>query len=507
MLMLLGWRLVWFLGLADHALSWPYELDYGEGIVWQQAKTLFSSAAYGPIDGFPSIVFHYTPLYHGAAVAASDVFGVDLLYAGRAISIASLLVSALAIGALAMRASASGRVAAAIAGLGGGLIVFTLYPAVYWAPMMRVDMVAFALCLTGFWFGVRAVERPVLIHAAAVCFVAAIFAKQTSIAAPAALFLLLAGLRSRLALTLFASCVALGLIALGGMQWATGGGFFRHVFLYNINRFEPARLWQIVSALSLHGPIFVVALIMTAWRLASLAAIYRKLPKGAILDNRADFTFVAVLVYAGIATLGTLMIAKSGSNVNYLIEWLFVVAVLAGVGLGDAARLALGEADDAPKDVRLMLGVIGVPLALAAQAWLIKPERFDVYWNKSRVPQLEALSARVKATDKPIISDDMVMLLRSGKDVVWEPAIFAELASKGVWDEAPFVERVRRCEFAMFITVGKRGQRLFDSRYNPAVADAMDAAYPIKESAAGYTLHLPKSGSAPSCAGNPSKPT
>jgi hypothetical protein len=31
---------------------------------------------------------------------------------------------------------------------------------------------------------------------------------------------------------------------------------------------------------------------------------------------------------------------------------------------------------------------------------------------------------------------------------------------------------------------------MFDSRYTPAVADAMDAAYPRRERTAGYVLHL-----------------
>ena len=90
------------------------------------------------------------------------------------------------------------------------------------------------------------------------------------------------------------------------------------------------------------------------------------------------------------------------------------------------------------------------------------------------------------------ITDAVAALARRGGGAGWA-AIFAELAAKGVWDEKPFVVRVRRGEFAMFITVGRRGQRLFDSRYNPAVADAMDEAYPVKEILAGYTLHLPAS--------------
>ena len=489
-------RLVGFLGNSEQALRWPFELDYGEGIVWQQAKMMFTPAAFGPIDGFPTIVFHYTPLFHAATLALSAATGMDMLIAGRTVSIGSTLLSALVIGLIVLQAAPKGidRAARWIAAAAGGLIVFCLYPVLFWAQLMRVDMLAFLLSLLGIWAGVKAVKHPAWIYIAALCFVAAVFTKQTSITAPAALFGVLLWVRPRTAFAGIATCIVIGLATLGVLQWATDGGFIRHVFLYNIKRFEWDRMNAIITTIGVHGPLFGVVLIMAGRRIAELRGRLSGGSRGALAESRADFAFVTVLAYALTSSLMLVSIAKSGSSVNYLIEWLFVMAILGGIGLYDAAQFAVAKgAIEAPRDARFVLAVLGVPLALAANAWLIKPESFDVFWNKARVPQLVALSARVKAADKPIIADDMVMLLRSGKDVVWEPAIFAELASKGVWDEKPFVARIRRGEFAMFITVGKRGQKLFDSRYNPAVADAMDAAYPVKEILAGYTLHLPRS--------------
>ena len=42
-----------------------------------------------------------------------------------------------------------------------------------------------------------------------------------------------------------------------------------------------------------------------------------------------------------------------------------------------------------------------------------------------------------------------------------------------------------------FLSTGNRGERLFDSRYTPAVADAIQSAHPVERHLAGYTLHLP----------------
>jgi hypothetical protein len=104
---------------------------------------------------------------------------------------------------------------------------------------------------------------------------------------------------------------------------------------------------------------------------------------------------------------------------------------------------------------------------------------------------LKGLSERIQKSRKPVISDEMVMILRGGQRVVWESAIFAQLEKVGLWDQLPFEARIRRKEFAMFITEGVRGDALFDGRYSPAIADAIDAAYPVKQKIAGYTLHLP----------------
>jgi hypothetical protein len=105
---------------------------------------------------------------------------------------------------------------------------------------------------------------------------------------------------------------------------------------------------------------------------------------------------------------------------------------------------------------------------------------------------MNELVAMVHDARRPVISDNMVAVKRAGREVVWEPAIFTELASKGLWDERPFVQRIRDGQFAFFVTVGDRGQRVFDSRYTPAMMDAMDESYPVRRHLAKFTLHLPR---------------
>ncbi|MEA3061165.1 MAG: hypothetical protein QOJ94_946 [Sphingomonadales bacterium] len=480
-LALLGFAALRLLLLAGKALLFPYELDYGEGIVWQQMVLIFQGHGYGPIDGFPAIVFHYPPVFHAAAYALSAT-GLDPLAAGRLVSLLATLASALLVGGLAARL-AEGR-ATRLCGAFAALVALAFWPVGYWAPLMRVDMLAFAFGLAGIRFGLAALHRPAFIHAAALCFVAAIFTKQTAIAAPAATFLVLLLVRPRTASAGIAACLLLGTAVLAALALATDGGFLRHVFLYNINRADYSRLAWIARQALLHLFFFAAALFAIVQGLAERLPRYRggwRAARSTLRERDGDAAFLLLLAYLALTSLMLVLVAKSGSNLNYFIEWMLAASIFAGLAVRDSVSAA-----------RPSLIAALVPAALGAQILLLPgspPWAASV--ASARQPQLKRLEAAVRASTKPIISDDMVILQRAGKRVMWEPAIFAELASERVWDERPFIARIRAREFGFFVTVGDRGSGLFDSRYTPAVAAAIEAAYPRRRLVAGYVIHLP----------------
>lgn len=488
-----------FLVDGAKAIRYPFEIDYGEGIVWQQALRIASGHAYGSIAQFPAIVFHYPPGFHLLSTAATAIFGLDQLAAGRTVSIVSTMLIGCFAGLIVFRSHSeeTGTAAAAVCGVIGGLIVFTFWPVMVWAPLMRVDMAATAFSLAGVLLGIEALRRPILVHGAALFFVAAVFTKQTMIVAPAATFLTLWLVDPKLARAGLATMVLGGLAVLSVLTWSTHGGFIRHIFLYNINRFEAWRLQWIATATALHSVYFGVAAIGLWWRLryrlpayrgASLADIRNKLRAAP-----ADAALFLILAYFTLATAMLITIAKSGSNQNYLIEWLCVLAILVGLAMREAAVSAIGASVAAARQQSppILLSAI-LPVAVAVQVVML-PAMPD-QTNRGPVADIQKLVTLVREARRPVISDDMVILLRAGKEVEWEPAIFAELASKGIWDERPFVRLIREHHFAFFVTVRDRGDRLFDSRYTPAVADAIESAYPAERHVAGYTLHLPAAG-------------
>jgi hypothetical protein len=102
-----------------------------------------------------------------------------------------------------------------------------------------------------------------------------------------------------------------------------------------------------------------------------------------------------------------------------------------------------------------------------------------------------ALVRRIAAADKPVASEDMTVLMRAGKPVIFEPAIVTDLAAGGQWDETPLIEMIRARGFAFMITGGNTqgGSR----RRSAAVDAAMRAAYPRAEQSGDLHLwlHLP----------------
>lgn len=478
---LLAWHLYGFAVTGIRAVGYPYELDYGEGIVWFQARQLLAGEAFGPIDRFPAIVFHYTPLFH-ALSGLLERLGLDGLAAGRALSLLSTAAMALLVGAIVRHVAlgdGADRRAATIAATVAGLTLLVAFPVKVWAPLMRVDMLAFALALGGMWCGLGALRRPGFVHLAALLFVLALFTKQTMIAAPAATFLVLLLHRPRTAVAGIATCLVLGSAALTALAVATDGGFLRHVFLYNVNRIALDRLEWIGSIALGHGLLIAAAVIGVAAKAPAIRQFLANRRAATVEDAGAAMLFAYLLL----TTASNALVLKSGSGVNYFIEWIAVLAIFAGF----AVHRGLGRTGGPASPIRHV-----AVIALAAQAALLPAMPYSANMFEKRRPGLDRLVEQVRSAPGPVISDDMVLLLRAGRPVLWEPAIFAELAATGAWDERPFVTMIEQQRFAMFVTVQQPGGALFDQRYNPAVAKALTRAYPRREKVAGLTVHRPR---------------
>lgn len=475
-------RFLAFLKMALEAVVYPFQLDYGEGIVWQQALLIPRSAMYGNITRFPFIVFHYPPFYH-LVVRAVAQFGIDYLAAGRSISLVATLVLGTFIAAMIVEANQNAfsqgcRFAGAAI---GALALFTFGPVVQWSPLMRVDMLAVMLGFAGMYAALRSPERPWLMHVAALTFVLAIYAKQTCLAAPVASFamLLLAEPRRAVRAMALGLCTAGLILAL--LTWQTQGGFLQHIIIYNINRFQLShglhRMWE----QRVHGIYLVLALLglIEGWRRSGVlvAGICLDRLRQALRQKPATRVLFVVTLYFGLTAAGLVLVGKLGAAANYFIE--FMCAWPVPLGLLATYVLDAIWKGSPNRDPRITAVVtVATMLLLLLQLAELPPLPYRGLANPGRIAGLEQLVEEIRHAGKPVLSEDMVLLLRAGQRVPWEPAIFAELASLGRWDERLILDMIESHAFAFIITNGPPNAPLDKERYTAAVLAAIAAAYP-----------------------------
>ncbi|HEV2335941.1 MAG TPA: hypothetical protein VGS13_10620 [Stellaceae bacterium] len=487
-------RAVGVFGDFAASIHFPFELEYGEGIVWQQAALIPGRHMYGTAQDLPFIVFHYPPLYYLLARAALSV-EPNFLAAGRLVSALGAVLTALSVAAL-VRISARGggrpieRAEWAIA-IAAGLLTLRLYTVHDWSLLMRVDTAAIALSMLGLLVGAWANGRFLGTTVALLFCLASVYTKQTELPAGVAVFLIAVTRNPRGALGAAAIAGLAGLAALGVMQWLTDGGFLLNIVGYNINRYSLRHAWLLF--LSEQRANFPFMALMPIAAGAVLLAPVEQRPgerwRPAIARfvaglgdaDRATAARAIVLVHFTLASVMLLTAGKSGANSNFFLDWDCVGCVLIGVMLCDL----IGA------EWRASVAATGPILALMLLGVLILPQR-DIEDGVLEAQQgpMTALLGRIAAATKPVASEEMALLMRAGKPLVFEPAIVTELATLGRWDERPLVGMIRSGGFAFMITTDDTVGG--SERRTPAVDAAMREAYPRVEQPTPYLwLHLP----------------
>jgi len=493
----------WATGVVD-TVAYPDQIDYGEGIIWQQADLILSGKGYKNIASLPHIVFHYPPVFHLTSGLLAAALGIDQLASGRLISTLSTLGILTLIGLLVHRAvpnTQSTLVRGACASI-AGLIALNFRPLAVWSQIDRVDMLAIGLSLLGALFALWAVGRQRNAVVAALFFVLAIFTKQTMIAAPVAAFVALLLVRPRAAWLGFVAAAVFGLAALVPLQIMTGGGFLRHIVGYNINRIDLSIIDLIAPQIVRH-PIFIALAFFSATRIIlhphtrPAGISWLATLKHDLSGNPVRQMELFSVCYLAFTTLSLVAIFKSGASSNYLIEWMCACGIQVGLFLRKPIALALAAFDisaaEKPEIVtnasisnRLRLPLI--PALLIMQIQLLPA---PVLAGSGTTEQFETLTAMIGHSSRPVISDNMVAVMRAGKDLFLETAIIAELTAMGNWDETAFLAQIRNHEFGFFVTQDSPGESLFKARYSPAVRQAIERYYSRTERLAGYTLRFP----------------
>jgi hypothetical protein len=488
--------LLYFAGVnlrcARAVLADPFGLDYGEGIVWQQALLIPGPRMYGPIDRLPFIVFHYPPVYHLASRAVM-AFGVDPLAAGRMVSVAATAVIAISIAWL-VAADLKGRVgrpAVLMGAVTGALLPLSLRPVERWFDLMRVDMLAVALAFVGVVFAVRAERQPAWLALAMPAFVLSVYTKQTELAAPASALAVLLMVRPRAGIFAGLGGAILGLAALARLEWLTAGGFIRHMLYYNINTWSFHLLITNLRLVALYAVLLAAAVVGLA-----LAWLDRRAPAAPRSPGTAEYTVIVPMVSVWLLLSIIVLLAtvgKTGSNVNYFIEPMCVCAVAVGLLIGVCSQSVFGSPHR--RDLALRLGLLCVslgfltPMVLAVMAKR-QPSCAADHFDPGLTAIQENLVHEIAKQDRPVLSEDMVLLLRAGREVPIELAIFRELAKTGQWDQRRLLDLIDSHAFAFLITTPDKIYT--PQHYTPEVLAAIERAYPHADARGPYVVRYPE---------------
>jgi hypothetical protein len=493
-----------YLVCAYWTITYPFGLDYAEGEVWRQAKLIPGPLMYGDIAQYPWIGFEYPPMFYFIANGI-DHGTQNFLAAGRAVSFGAALISSALIGWLAWRCArtdpapiGSARYVPAIAAMVAALMMFTLIPIVAFSTLVHVDMLGAMFSVAGIAFAAAAFRRPALLYVAVLACVASVFTKQTCIAAPLAI-LLIWGLRDpwRTARA-YAVGLATGLAGLAWLTWQTDGGFLRHIFVYlAVNRWELHNFLVLAGNVAKDcGIVLDLALVAVVLQWAALREHHlltgpRDLRHRLHGDSRVALTalLTAYLVFAAALTI---LSGKNGASTNYFVEALIACCLWTGLlvplHVRALARLRTGAS------WRVVGLAVALPAALIFSARDM-PAAFAGHTAALYGPALQdqaALLAAIRATDKPVLSDDLALVLIAGRDAPTEPFLFAELARAGVWDENKLVTMLQQHAFGAVITYKDPGDNTFDGRFLPRTTAAILANYPRVTTYGDTRLRLQK---------------
>ena len=419
-------------------------LNYVEGFDQIDAERVSKGGGlYGNPNEPPFTVHVYTPLHTFLASLAHRA-GAEGFIPARVLSILAVLCTAILIVISARRRS--GWIAWVVAAL------YLTTPLIgTWGSLGRPDALAVFLCASGVVLVDRTWKSRMVFFAIPL-FLLALLAKQSIAMGLLASLLFLLRQAPRRALELGAITCAIGLAAVGLLQWFTDGWFLFHTVTANLAPYSfPKMLELLRNFFVLHWPELIVGLfVLAAW-----------------CRERRGTLYVFWFLCSAVATLS---LGKSGSDTNHLLEPLTALAFL--IANAWPAKIP-GLSDDWARRLAPVALVSVAAIALfnygidqKSRAWIEPAE--------SRVAGVVKRLAKLRG---PVISDDATLLQQLQRPLLLRPFVMTQLAYAGNWDETPIVELLENQEIALVVFEGLPGHSPNRARYTAAMNDALMRNY------------------------------
>jgi hypothetical protein len=490
--------------LAFGGMFFPYQLDYGEGIVLWFVRQLAHGQAIYLLPGASYASSNYPPVFLLLGAALDGLFGASYVW-GRFLNFAAtLLVTAFIVRFV------RGETRDVRAALAAGLFFFGSTFVYHWAPLFRVDMPGVAFTLAGVfcvWRWERGskqtaddrrqslldqnkvagsrpsrspetakvlADSPVQFHQVLVSrlqlgfalafFLLALYTKHSLLVAPAAAALAI-GLRDKRAALLFT--LALGVI--GGaiflaMEIVTRGGWSFSLITANATVWTARVFLPLLQSFVL---TYAVLLALAAW------SWFRRV----LRDRR-----IGILeIYAGAALLSVALAGREGAWENYFFEVIAMVCVFAGFAFARWQRNA--------RRAWALPALLLVQLALFWNGH--DPRIAQQLFDETRAANLQ-VAPLIQNAQGIILSEDMGLLVTNGKPVEYYTFPYSTLARAGKWDQHWEIENLRAGNFPLVVLrQGTRADVDHLGNFTRAFVSALDYGYDVLWQDAHYQVYVP----------------
>ncbi len=414
-------RLIWIFW-AQHAIT-----DV-EAIVSVQSRELARSGIlYYDLNEYPYTVAPYGPLWY-SSIATLYNLGAPLLQTGRLLSFTALL-GILAVTWRILWLYTGNRYAAWT----GTLLVGSTANLCGWGSLSQSDTVALFCSVAAFhqYSLYRVQPRTSALVRCGFLIAVAIFTKQTFVAAPAAIILLLYLGDRRQAVRFTLTLGSLGTALALALNWYTEGRYFQDAITSNINPFT----WENVQQ---HVTYFLLA----ASGLVILGATgLRHALKGGIQPFYV-YLVPSILVWMVTAP-------KVGSDLNYQMETMVVLAWCGAWSLHQLHFFPLLFRAD-----RGWVTLLQIPVFLHMAVNLVSTgnsllER--VAFEGLRRVETAQMRPFLEGTSDPVISVQIDPLLQTGRRIDVEPMIYNMLVGVGTVDPEPVRRDLAAKKFAVVV--------------------------------------------------------
>ncbi|MCG3175488.1 MAG: hypothetical protein MOGMAGMI_00417 [Candidatus Omnitrophica bacterium] len=455
------------LSSAPQRILYTYAWDYAEPVAALSVLELgLRPLIYQDFQVVPYRVYAYNPFYVYLAAALRPLWE-SVWACGRALSAVGAFAAAVSLYTIARSWGARRTLAFTV---GAGWIAM---PLVFrYLCSMRPDLTALGLTAAGLAVAMSTAgsepqkRRYLLAAVSGLCFAAAFLSRQNFVLAPAAVFLARLTERGRRGegwWTVLACALAV-LPVMAFFESATSGAYLRNIVVFNLQPYYPQLvLRNLAGHLPLHWPMYAAALIV--------------LPQ-ALRENRSrPLALYALLALGEIVTAG-----RIGSDENYFLEPLLGAYLMVIWALCRAGRPVRSIA----------LGVVAAIL-LCLVPYHVQARQGTLEAITSTERDLEPVRQFLRTVPGPVLSEDMGLLISAGLPVSYQFFEATQLADRGLFDDRPFLERIRRGDFPVVVVSTDLLHVTRSQRFRPEFVRALQEAYRLKGRHVGMLWFEPKS--------------